>query len=97
MLSIRHITTAGVLTLALAAPATGSAQVLRGHDLHAAGTSGTTVNSTPVASPAAGFDWEDAGIGAIGALGLVVAVGAFTLIGRDRPQSATLPEHRGGR
>ena len=104
MLSIRHITTAGVLTLALAMPATAPAQimhdlhaaqpgqqeesghVLRGHDLHAADTTGTTVAAAaaPAAKPS-GFDWEDAAIGAVGMLGLVFAAGGFALLGRDRP------------
>lgn len=83
MLSIRHITTAGALAVVLATPATGFAQVLRGHDLHAAqpaqtghvlrghdlhaaDTTGATAVNRAVeesaATPASGFDWEDAGI-----------------------------------
>lgn len=69
-----------------ARPARDSAgYVHRGHDLHAADR--TLVNAAaqpsvvpPASDSAGGFDWNDAAVGAIGTLGVIVALGGLAVI-----------------
>jgi len=88
MLHNEHLKKAGALTLVVGAllPATAAAKPV-GPD--AAGAS-FTIPQTPVVritTPASGFDWGDAGIGAAGGLALaMLGVGGVLVISDRRPR-----------
>ena len=89
MLPNQHLKKAIALALALGAilPATATAT----RPVDSGGTS-LTVPQTPavrITTPATGFDWGDAGIGAAGGLALaMVGVGGGLLISHHRPRRA---------
>ena len=86
MLPNHHVKKATALALALGAilPATASAKPI------GADPSPFTVPQTPVVritTPAPGFDWVDAGIGAAGGLALsMIGVGGGLVISHQRPR-----------
>ena len=97
MLPTRHIKQATALALALGAilPATATARPV-GPDPSGASY---TIPQTPVVritSPASGFDWGDAGIGAAGGLAVaMLGLGGGLVISHQRPRrtrhTTTLP------
>jgi hypothetical protein len=91
MLPNQHLKKATALVLALGAivPAIATAMPIRSDPSGA----GFTLPQSPViriATPASGFDWGDAGIGAGAALGLMLAAtGGTLLLAHRRIQSRT--------
>jgi hypothetical protein len=93
MLSTVKIIKRGVLSIAviaaLSAPATAGARV---NYEHAPATSASAESpSVPLpanSSPASGFQWDDAAIGAAGMLGLMGLVGASSQAARRRRPTA---------
>jgi hypothetical protein len=97
MLANQHLKKATALALALGAilPATATARPVGPDPIGAS----YTIPQTPVVlitSPARGFDWGDAGIGAAGGLAVaMLGLGGGLVISRQRPRrtrhTTTLP------
>jgi hypothetical protein len=86
MLPNQHLKKAAALALTLSAIVPGTATAARPAD---SGGASYTIPQTPVVritTPASGFDWGDAGIGAAGGLALaMLGVGGGLLITHQRP------------
>ena len=97
MLPNHHLKKATALALALGAIAPATAAAARPVD---SGGASLTVPQSPVVritTPASGFDWGDAGIGAAGGLALaILGVGGGLVISHQRPRrarpTATVPD-----
>jgi len=88
MLPNHHLKTAAALALALGAilPATATAKPV-GPDPSGASFAMPQTPVVRITTPASGFDWGDAGIGAAGGLALALAgVGGGLVISHQRPR-----------